>query len=209
MLHNKLDIITTNMPQNQESLLHISAPNSIRIKELINGNLLDKEYISYLNNKLEVLEMINYDSLFNKMQDTPKQIVHGDFYLDNLIFTEGMKWKIIDYEQAGMFYKDYEIARALFMVCYNPNDNSLNNLNKIYSFLNGYRQYNSFKDINYIIELFLYSTANSLYCFEDWNNLNQSSKEFAMYKNKMLMWITKNKEKISQQRLKELYDIDR
>ena len=48
MLHNKLDIITTNMPQNQESLLHISAPNSRRIKELINGNLLDKEYISYL-----------------------------------------------------------------------------------------------------------------------------------------------------------------
>ena len=36
------------MRQNQESLLHISAPNSRSIKELINGNPLDKEYISYL-----------------------------------------------------------------------------------------------------------------------------------------------------------------
>lgn len=41
------------------------------------------------------------------MSQLPLQIVHGDFYLDNLIYTKNNEWKIIDFEQSGLFYKEY------------------------------------------------------------------------------------------------------
>ena len=197
------------MVTNQDSLLRISSPHNKQIEHLISQPIEDKNYKAALENKLQTIKNIDYKYLSQKIQETPRQIVHGDFYLDNLILTPNGEWKIIDYEQAGMFYKDYEIARALFMICYNPSESTENNLNKINSFLAGYRQTNSYADINFIIDLFLYSTANSLYCYEDWENLPESSKKFAIYKNEMLDWIKNNKNKILLREEEVLYDIGR
>ena len=126
------------------------------------------------------------------MSQLPLQIVHGDFYLDNLIYTKNNEWKIIDFEQSGLFYKEYEIARALFMICYNNDDTEQYNFEKVSKFLDGYKESNDISDLKNVIKLFLYSLANSLYCFKDWENLSLEKREYALYRNNMMMWIYDN-----------------
>lgn len=50
----------------------------------------------------------------NGFQDLPRGIVHGDFYPKNILFDKDMKIiGLIDYAQAGEFFRCYEIIRGL------------------------------------------------------------------------------------------------
>lgn len=60
-----------------------------------------------MKNKLKILGEFYYNEINSFMSQLPLQIVHGDFYLDNLIYTKNNEWKIIDFEQSGLFYKEY------------------------------------------------------------------------------------------------------
>lgn len=190
--HKELFNIGQYMEKNYLSSLHISAPKTSEITALLEENRSEKSYTKLLNNKLIVLSEIDYDEINSFMSQLPLQIVHGDFYLDNLIYTKNNEWKIIDFEQSGLFYKEYEIARALFMICYNSDDTRQYNFEKISNFLDGYKESNDFMDLRGVIKLFLYSLANSLYCFKDWKNLSLEKREYALYRNNMMIWIYDN-----------------
>lgn len=191
-LHKELFNIGQHMEKNYLSSLHISAPKISEITGLLKENRNEKNYAKLLNNKLKILREIDYNEINSFMSQLPLQIVHGDFYLDNLIYTNNNEWKIIDFEQSGMFYKEYEIARALFMICYNNDDTRQYNFEKVSKFLDGYKENNDISDLRNVIKLFLYSLANSLYCFKDWKNLSLAKKEYALYRNNMMMWIYDN-----------------
>lgn len=191
-LHKELFNIGQHMEKNYLSSLHISAPKISEITGLLKENRNEKKYAKLLNNKLKILREIDYNEINSFMSQLPLQIVHGDFYLDNLIYTNNNEWKIIDFEQSGMFYKEYEIARALFMICYNSDDTRQYNFEKVSKFLDGYKENNDISDLRNVIKLFLYSLANSLYCFKDWKNLSLEKKEYALYRNNMMMWIYDN-----------------
>lgn len=191
-LHKELFNIGQHMEKNYLSSLHISAPKISEITGLLKENRNEKNYAKLLNNKLKILREIDYNEINSFMSQLPLQIVHGDFYLDNLIYTNNNEWKIIDFEQSGMFYKEYEIARALFMICYNNDDTRQYNFEKVSKFLDGYKENNDISDLRNVIKLFLYSLANSLYCFKDWKNLSLEKKEYALYRNNMMMWIYDN-----------------
>ena len=60
-----------------------------------------------------------------------KQIVHGDFYLDNIIIT-GNTLKITDLDQVCIFYKMYEVIRGMMMIAYDENLNDIDNMSRIY-----------------------------------------------------------------------------
>lgn len=191
-LHKELFNIGQHMEKNYLSSLHISAPKISEITGLLKENRNEKNYAKLLNNKLKILREIDYNEINSFMSQLSLQIVHGDFYLDNLIYTKNNEWKIIDFEQSGLFYKEYEIARALFMICYNSDDTRQYNFEKVSKFLDGYKENNDISDLRNVIKLFLYSLANSLYCFKDWENLSLEKKEYALYRNNMMMWIYDN-----------------
>lgn len=191
-LHKELFNIGRYIDKNYLSSLHISAPKINEITELLEENRNEKSYTKLLKNKLKILGELDYNEINSFMSQLPLQIVHGDFYLDNLIYTKNNEWKIIDFEQAGLFYKEYEIARALFMICYNSDDTGQYNFEKVSKFLDGYKESNDFSDLRKVIKLFLYSLANSLYCFKDWENLSLEKREYALYRNNMMIWIYDN-----------------
>ncbi len=191
-LHKELFNIGQHVEKNYLSSLHISAPKINEINELLEENRDEKSYTKLLKNKLKILEELDYNEINSFMSQLPLQIVHGDFYLDNLIYTKNNEWKIIDFEQAGLFYKEYEIARALFMICYNSDDTGQYNFEKVSKFLDGYKESNNFSDLRKVIKLFLYSLANSLYCFKDWKSLSLEKREYALYRNNMMIWIYDN-----------------
>ena len=191
-LHKKLFNIGQHMDKNYLSSLHISAPKINEITELLEENSNEKSCARLLKNKLKILGEFDYNEINSFMSQLPLQIVHGDFYLDNLIYTKNNEWKIIDFEQSGLFYKEYEIARVLFMICYNNDDTEQYNFEKVSMFLDGYKESNDISDLKNVIKLFLYSLANSLYCFKDWENLSLEKREYALYRNNMMMWIYDN-----------------
>ncbi|MDO5557026.1 MAG: hypothetical protein Q4G05_02105 [Clostridia bacterium] len=194
-VHNKLEVFGTKCDKEFSAKLNIRPPNIIEIKTLIEESK-DNKYTEFLKNKLEILEKINYNSIVEILEKYSKQIVHGDVYLENLILDLQKNWQLIDYEQTGLFYKEYEIIRALFMICYCEKHSDEDNLNNIKGFIKGYRSINSFMNFENMLNIFIFSIANSLYCFRNWESLSIGEKEFATYRNSMLIWMEKNKFKL-------------
>ena len=193
IMHRKLRNITEENRNNQNSLLNISYPNLQIMNRLIEENNSNKEFIELIKNKIKVLSEYNYEDLLRQMLNRRKQIIHGDFYLGNLIF--GKEIKAIDYEQAGLFYKEYEFAHAVFMICYNSNADDATNFEKIRMFAREYKKEERI-DVEFAVDLFIYSLANSLYCFEKWKDETTEQREYALYRCNLLLWVKKNKETI-------------
>ena len=187
--------ITLNEKKLLPSMLKISEPKCNLMQELIKKNTNDKLYTKMLMDKIELISNFQYSKLQELEKEKEQQIIHGDFYLDNLIINKN-KIKAIDYEQTGLFYKEYEVIRALFMICYNPKFDDNKNLENMKKFIEGYKKFDKNIDLQFGIELFSYSSANSLYCYDDWNKSTDSIKEYAKYRYEMLKWILINKKEI-------------
>lgn len=166
-----------------------------RIKEI---NILIKLYTNndfeykILKDKLNKLK--NYKINFNGMQ---KSIIHGDFYLDNIIVNQD-KYVIIDFDQCCYFYSMYELFRAIMKFCYNSNDESKKILKQIKEFVLGYdSNYNITEDdFKKGINLYLYMQLNDLYYFLPENNKALNMQNYIIKKHEELLWLNKNKSKV-------------
>lgn len=151
-----------------------------------------KRALKILNDKLLFLKDIKYDRIKDIFLKYNSSIVHGDFYLDNLLVTaNGIM--CVDFDQTCVFPIAYEIFRAISMICYEKSFNSIRILNNIKFFMEGY------KSENYItnnllkdgLELFIYITYNSLYCLKPGDNIS-----YADYKYTMVNWLISNKQSV-------------
>ncbi len=108
----------------------------------------------------------------------PRQVIHGDFYIDNLLFNENHKIvALIDYEQSCRFFKAYELLRAMFYTIYTPSQISRLEY-KITQFLSGYLEFSdlSYIEINYMLPLYYWIQLADTYGFEphQWRKLSFS-----------------------------------
>ena len=87
-LHNELDKIDIKNNEVCISSLSIKEPNYDAIKNKIKENSEDELYSNMLQNKLNILNLMSYKELLNIMNENSKKLVHGDVYLDNIIFNE-------------------------------------------------------------------------------------------------------------------------
>ena len=173
--------------------LNMREPNIDKITDLIilhkkNDN---KEAVKLLKSKLRLLKKYNYEDiryLFFKYND---KIVHGDFYLDNIIKSDSLI--CLDLDQTCVFPLQYEIYRAMSMICYDGDFDDLKVLKNIKSFLKGYQSIYSIsvEDLIDGLEIFNYISLNSLYCLGVNDDIS-----YAKYKLKMIKWVLKNRDSI-------------
>ena len=131
--------------------------NTARIELLIQKtkNKLLKEILQYKQN---VLNNFNFDIDFSKLN---YQIIHGDFYKENLIYYKGMT-KIIDFDQCCTFYREYEILRGFFMSLYSSTYCDKKNLSLFKDYIYSYKKINSKIDAINTYKLYMYILANSI-----------------------------------------------
>ena len=140
---------------------------------------------------MKLLKDFDFNDIYLKYLKYNNQIVHGDFYLDNIIKTN--KLICLDLDQTCIFPLQYEIYRAISMICYDENFDDLKILHNIESFFKGY------KSVYYIsneylldgLDLFIYISLNSLYCLGIDDDIS-----YAKYKFNMIEWLIKSKDSV-------------
>lgn len=168
-----------------------------------NLNILN-EYLEYhkLHNHADYVEIIKYKlSILNKLRITDinfnnltKQIIHGDFYGDNLLYSD-FPYKIVDFDQCCEFYKEYEVLRGMFMLC----SDSLSNKEVLYQakkFIDGYYRLEKIKSPKDAYNLYLYIQANSLSSIKPNDYGKKEKMSFAIKRFKILKSLVENKENI-------------
>lgn len=195
LLGNIHKILNSTKIQNIEKYntkcLNMSSPNLDRINDLIqlHSRKENKDAICLLKSKLKMLKEFNFEKIEQTYLKYNNKIVHGDFYLDNIIKTN--KLLCIDLDQTCVFPLQYEIYRAISMICYDESFDDLKNLHNIENFLKGYKSVYHISD-EYLLEgldLFNYISLNSLYCLGVDDDIS-----YAKYKFKMIEWLIMNKD---------------
>lgn len=196
-LHKNMKKISIPDKFTEKSSLKIGENNLEKMKRMlkqyrITGN---QEYVEIIKYKMLMLEKISDDDIQRAKNELSKQIVHGDFYLDNIIKKEN-KLIITDLDQVCVFYKMYEVIRGMMMIAYDEEKTNIANIKRVISFLNGYQRENNIEDIKMSINLYLYTLANSLYCLDIKDSKDYYKKKFAITRYNMLKWLYENKEEI-------------
>lgn len=101
---------------------------------------------------------INYDTF-----------IHGDFHYANILWNNEKIAGILDWEYAGLGFKEQDIAWALIL---RPEQTFMNNKDDLLTFLEGYKKYNTFNKEN-----LLWCYINGLMHFYLMNK-NNSNKEY-------------------------------
>lgn len=192
-IHKCLNNAKFKMPKEFDgNSLNFSEPNFKKIKILINTyNNKNPEISAILSNKLNFLQKVDYVEIYNLFKKYNNKIVHGDFYLDNIIKND--KFVCIDFDQSCFFPLQYEIYRAISMICFDKEYSNEKIFNNIKYFLKGYKMscYLEKRDLILCLRLFIYISMNSIYCFDDIKNIN-----YAKYKYEMTEWMINNQKKI-------------
>ena len=173
--------------------LNMTTPNIDRINNLIRLHVKtgNTEAIQILRSKLKLLKKVDFRSIEQIYLKYNNKIVHGDFYLDNIIKTN--KLVCLDLDQTCIFPLQYEIYRAISMICYDKNFDDTKILYNIKNFLEGY------KNVYYItneylldgLNLFNYISLNSLYCLDVDDDIS-----YAKYKFEMIKWLLSKKNSV-------------
>lgn len=169
--------------------------NEDKIKDLLDFYKLQKNslYEEILNYKHKILKYINEQKInYNLLE---YQIVHGDFYIDNILLCNN-SFKIIDFDQSCYFYKEYEILRGMFMICLNI-ELPVNDIFKhMKEFISGYTDANCINSPIDAYNLYLYIQANSLSGLR-MNEYKFNEKiQFAIKKYNILKFLFENKDVI-------------
>ncbi len=152
-----------------------------------------QEYFKIIKYKLNILKGINIDDInYLKLSH---QIIHGDFYGDNILFDD-KNYKLIDFDQTCLFYKEYELMRGMFMMCYDDRKNAADIINAMKLFLKGYFKQNSINSPIDTYNLYLYIQANSLSSLKPNHYLKKEKKEFAKKRYYILKFLYENKKEI-------------
>ena len=127
--------------------MHISAKkiklfrkNSMGIKYL-NPLLKSIKFKSKKFTNLEKFLKKNFRDIKDKWpKNLPNGIIHGDLFIDNILFKKNKLSGIIDFYFAGNDYFMYEIAVCINALCFEKKKTKfLINKNKVKNFINGYQ----------------------------------------------------------------------
>ena len=175
--------------------LNLCKPNIEKMNYLINYyKNHDFFYERILLDKLKFVKRIDYTKLMSKIENSlDKQIIHGDFYIDNIMFKNNSIY-ILDFDQAGIFYKLYELFRGMFFICYDESKEENENIEKIKYFIKGYKTENIIKNFDVAYEFYIYMLSNSLTGLDIKSSKKNSCRDFAIYRYNMLKWIISIKE---------------
>lgn len=150
------------------------------------------EYVKIIKYKLTVLNKLKMNNIdFNNLT---KQIIHGDFYGDNILYTES-SYKIIDFDQCCEFYKEYEILRGMFML----SDEVLIKKDKLLlmnEFIKGYYVLNEIISPEDAYNLYLYIQANSLSSIRPSDYEKEEKRKFAQKRFRIIKFLIENQNEI-------------
>lgn len=151
------------------------------------------EYVEYIEYKLSILEEIKITDInFNHLT---KQIIHGDFYADNIIKTNNI-YKIVDFDQCCEFYKEYEILRGMFMICNNDGQITDYKRKLMIQFINGYCSIEKLGNVEDAYNFYLYIQANSLSSLKPEDFSKKEKRKFAKKRINILNSLVENKKEI-------------
>lgn len=154
----------------------------------------NEEYIKILNYKIAILKRLKYNNI--NLKKLSEQVVHGDFYKDNILYNKG-QYKIIDFDQCCYFYKEYEILRGMFMLCLNE-DTKEHIFKKMRSFIAGYYKNGNINSAQDAYNLYLYIQANSLSSLKPGSENNNEKYKFAIKRYHILSFLNENEKDILQ-----------
>ena len=120
--------------------LHLIEPMEF-LSETIGPSMRDFDHLRTFENKSDFLEWLKHkEALFKPIftNDLPKCLTHGDLFYDNMIVSEDeQSVTIMDFEEAGYFYRIFDVGMALVGMCL---DQQKIDLNKAVDFLQGYSE---------------------------------------------------------------------
>ncbi|KKT36360.1 MAG: Homoserine kinase [Candidatus Collierbacteria bacterium GW2011_GWB1_44_35] len=152
-----------------------------------------QEWQKILEEKISIAESLKE---YNDFSTLPQQIVHGDFYPRNLLYDEEMNIKgLIDYAQAGIYYRCYEVIRAAIQT--NKYLGFIELKPEYLShFLEGYsKSVELTKDeAEMMLSLYIFIQASDISFFKTDIVLGDNSalKDYATYRHKSLVSLTQN-----------------
>ena len=186
-LHNKLSTLN----KYQDSYLDFNDNYNVLnkyLKDAEENNYI--EYIEILKYKISILNELDISKI--DLTKLSSQIVHGDFYIDNVLYDD--RFKVIDFDQSCNFYKEYEVLRAMFLICLsNDYKSSLTNMKE---FMHGYLQFNVINSPEDSYNLYLYVQANSLSSLKKERYKNDEKRKFALKRYNILKFLVQEKENI-------------
>jgi Ser/Thr protein kinase RdoA (MazF antagonist) len=72
----------------------------------------DAQCIRIITGKLARLSTLN-PAVLDLAESIPQQVVHGDFYLCNIVFARSGAPRLIDFDQTCRFFRCYEVIRGI------------------------------------------------------------------------------------------------
>lgn len=97
----------------------------------------DKKYEEWLKGQMQRIETIT-----NK--NSPKGLIHGDLFFDNIIYKNNNLKAIIDFEEACSYYLVFDLGMSIIGLCRDLEDI---NLSKVKSFIKGYQEIRNLEPI--------------------------------------------------------------
>ncbi len=162
-LHTELSQFNDSGDAVMNALLHIHEPNSPHLQGLLHEYETEgvtPKWIQVLKNK--ILLSRQYVTAAHSLTDLPQNIVHGDIYMNNILFGEDQKViGLIDFAHAGKFVTCYEVFRSFIQINKFLNGASINPEHLV-NFLKGYLSIGSLEEIELkqMLDLYLYTQAS-------------------------------------------------
>ncbi len=197
-LHKSFSEIESKGQITMNSLLY-TAPESP--KHLV--DLLDSYYKAQIDDSWkeiikEKITIVNsYTDHLKVFNALPRKIVHGDLYLKNLLFDKSQKIiGLIDFVQAGVFFRCYEVIRALIQTNKFFQNTDIE-ARYIKQYLKGYLQGNSLdeSEIHNMLDFYIYVQASDT-AFLDIETIVNGGKEineYAKYRSNSLHALFRNR----------------
>lgn len=91
--------------------------------------LKDQDYIKWLSEKKKILQN-------NISQDLPIGLIHGDLFIDNLVWQNDDSVVFIDFEEACKYYKIFDLGKAIIGNCIEGENI---NFEKVKALIEGYQ----------------------------------------------------------------------
>lgn len=118
-LHTSMAQFNAANDDEPNALLKINPPGGDHFKNLFadyEREQVDQEWYEVLLTKKD-LTKIYAPIMKMPSRRMPKNIIHGDIYMKNLLFDENLQVKgAVDFARAGIFYRCYEIFRAFIQI---------------------------------------------------------------------------------------------
>ena len=100
------------------------------------GRNIDPEYESWLAKRFAYLER-------RIPPDLPAELIHGDLFSDNVLFEKERFKAIIDFEEACLYYKGFDLGMGILGLCV---EGATVSLDKARALVTGYQQVRMLKE---------------------------------------------------------------